>query len=295
MMYGIFYNETAGGGSNADKAHRVELLMQQAGRATETITVAKKDQVVATLRRKLHHLDDLIVIGGDGTLNAAISAMTEEQLAIPLGIIPGGTINNFATRWGLPEDVDEAVQVILAGRKIRVGIGETQTHRAIVSSLTFGNLADISNDVRQKDKQRLGKLVYLKTALQQVGRHHSYQVQITMDHHKPRRYNTWFAMLTTTADVGGHRYTDPTPNRFHFSILHNIHLKQVVPYLYFAWTGRLDHSKSITYATPRQVLLVGKSTETITTHIDGDRGPELPLKLQFLPRFLPLYVPINNE
>lgn len=47
--------------------------------------------------------DLLIVCGGDGTLNQAITALTKMKTKISIAYIPTGTTNDFAKTLGLPK------------------------------------------------------------------------------------------------------------------------------------------------------------------------------------------------
>jgi diacylglycerol kinase family enzyme len=60
-------------------------------------------------------VDVVIAGGGDGTLSAVAGIVAGS--AIPLGILPLGTLNHFAKDLGIPFDLKEAIRVI-ADRKI---------------------------------------------------------------------------------------------------------------------------------------------------------------------------------
>ncbi len=76
----------------------------------------------------------------------------------------------------------------------------------------------------------------------------------------------------------------------HLSLLNNIGFKQVFDYIYFAMTGRLRESKQITTFQAHEITIRGLEDQKITTRIDGDKGPNLPLTITYLPEYLPLLV-----
>lgn len=57
----------------------------------------------------------LVVAGGDGTLNAAVSALAGSD--VTLGVIPCGTFNFFARDRNIPVDTEAALDVLLHGRE----------------------------------------------------------------------------------------------------------------------------------------------------------------------------------
>lgn len=63
----------------------------------------------------------VVVSGGDGTLSLAASCLAGSETA--LAVLPGGTLNHFAQRVGVPVDYAEALEVALAGHVQHVGLG----------------------------------------------------------------------------------------------------------------------------------------------------------------------------
>ncbi len=101
---------------------------------TEVFVTASRDEAVARARDATQHRHDaVVVIGGDGTVNAALNGMLGENIdADPadlpaLGIIPGGHANVFAHALGLPREVPQAASLIRESLTTRqshtVGLG----------------------------------------------------------------------------------------------------------------------------------------------------------------------------
>lgn len=61
---------------------------------------------------------DLIIAGGDGTINGAVNSL--RQLDLPFGIIPCGSGNGLAFSAGIPKDPLRALQLIFKGKSQRV-------------------------------------------------------------------------------------------------------------------------------------------------------------------------------
>ena len=71
------------------------------------------------------HADEgeaVIIAGGDGSLNAVAPALLKTGL--PLGILPTGTANDLARTLGIPTDIERASDVIAAGHRHAIDIGE---------------------------------------------------------------------------------------------------------------------------------------------------------------------------
>ena len=106
--------------------------------------------------------DALFVAGGDGTLNEAMNGLAAGGLLqqIPVGIVPLGTGNDFATALGIPLDVEEALDVLLAGREMRVDLGHVNG-RVFVNTSGGGFIAEASVAVTPQLKTVAGRLAYL--------------------------------------------------------------------------------------------------------------------------------------
>lgn len=66
-------------------------------------------------------VDAIVICGGDGSILAAVKAM--EHSPLPLGIIRGGTMNILARDLGIPEAIEDAVDVIVRGNVRAIDIG----------------------------------------------------------------------------------------------------------------------------------------------------------------------------
>nr|WP_210267772.1 lipid kinase [Bradyrhizobium aeschynomenes] len=111
------------------------------------------------------HADDaeaVVVAGGDGSLNAAAPALVKTGL--PLGIIPAGTANDLARTLGLPDDMEAAVDVIAAGCRRRIDLGEVNGH-PFFNVASLGLSADLARQLTKETKRRFGRLGYAITAL----------------------------------------------------------------------------------------------------------------------------------
>ncbi len=66
--------------------------------------------------------DAIIVGGGDGSIRTVAAIVAGS--GVPLGILPLGTLNHFAKDLKIPLGIDEAVEIIAAGKTSLVDIGE---------------------------------------------------------------------------------------------------------------------------------------------------------------------------
>ena len=127
-----------------------------------TVTVDADDASRVAARAVEERCDALYVAGGDGTLNAVLRGLLDRERvgAIPIGIIPVGTGNDFAKALGLGDDPEKALEHLVARRAIDVDLG-TLNGRPFVNTSAGGFVADVSEAVTEGLKDVMGKLAYL--------------------------------------------------------------------------------------------------------------------------------------
>jgi diacylglycerol kinase (ATP) len=106
--------------------------------------------------------DALFVAGGDGTLNETMNGLAAAGAldAVVVGVIPMGTGNDFAAALGIPVEPDQALDVLLAGRELRVDLGEVNG-RVFVNTSGGGFIGEVSTAVTPQLKTVAGRLAYL--------------------------------------------------------------------------------------------------------------------------------------
>ena len=133
---------------------------------------------------------DLIVIGGDGSMNEVINGIRDLSL-VRIGYIPGGSGNDLARDMGLPKDRREILRTILRGQTVRIsdvgtvvmakegttlaeGGAEGAVQRRFIVSCGIGFDAAVCADVVRSplkgflNRIRLGKLIYIAIAIRLI-------------------------------------------------------------------------------------------------------------------------------
>ena len=101
--------------------------------------------------------DLILAWGGDGMVRRCINALGDTQ--IPLGILPAGTANLFASYLGIEADLPSAISVALHGRRRRLDVGRLAGERFAVMAGAGLDAAMIKDSDELKD--RLGRAAYI--------------------------------------------------------------------------------------------------------------------------------------
>ncbi len=135
-------------------------LLNQAGYRCE-VWITQYPHHALELAEQLDPMTDLVVVsGGDGTLNEVINGLMRGNLSIPLGYLPSGTTNDFATSMGIGKDCVKALTQLLNGSEVQIDIGRMAEHYfSYVAS--FGAFTESVYHTDQSLKNVLGYAAYL--------------------------------------------------------------------------------------------------------------------------------------
>jgi len=142
------------------------------------IEVRKSRFVPKAIRKAIKKGAELIVVwGGDGSVQRAVDTLAGSS--VPLGILPAGTGNLFATNLGIPKSVPEALAIALGAHDRALDLGR-------VNGEHFGVMMGIGLDAKMiKDadgslKDALGRLAYVWTGTKNVNAS-SFEAKIDVD------------------------------------------------------------------------------------------------------------------
>jgi len=157
--------------------------LKSAGWSVEQELVVTKGQLRSGAARAVKRgADAVIAVGGDGAVLQVVQSLAGTQVA--LGIIPMGTGNLLAGNLDVPKGVDDAVKVLVDGgrRKIdlgRLSAGGKRTMFAVACGVGFDAQVMASTD--PEEKQRLGKLAYVVSAIRRQGEIRDVEYEVTLD------------------------------------------------------------------------------------------------------------------
>ena len=200
----------------------------------------------------------IIVMGGDTALNDAVNCLMKEEKTVreqvALGVIPNGTLNDFARFWGFDEREDAQTIAWLKKRRVRkVDLGcieyedkqGEQQKRFFLNCINIGLTAVIQN-MRRQGRQMLGSktLAFFYSLLLMVFHRHDYKMRLTIDFEVTER-------SVMTVCVGNALGYGQTPNAVPYSgmldvsVVYNPKVKQLLAGLWLLVTGRLLNHKSV--------------------------------------------------
>ncbi len=136
-------------------------LFNRAGFLCSAYMTEKRGDAKEFVRLHGGEPDTLVVCGGDGTLNEAVSGLLAGGYDVPVGYIPCGSTNDFANGLGIPVDGMKAAECIVRGIPCAIDIGRFGTDRCFCYSASFGAFTQTAWATPQPVKNILGHAAYV--------------------------------------------------------------------------------------------------------------------------------------
>lgn len=242
--------------------------------------------------------DRLIVLGGDGSLRLAATALLETGSAagVSLAVVPAGTGSDMAVTLGLPDEPSEALEVALGGRARTVDAmevrGESWRHFA-VNVVSAGISGPVVEKIDSLSKRHAAS--YLTATVGALFRYRSPRVRVTLAD------ETWYegpVLLLAVANgptFGRGMRIAPEARLDDGSL--DLVLVPSVPFWELPWRlaqlyrGTHLGSRRVLYRRARKVRIVPLEEPFPSFDLDGDVGRAEPVTISILPGALTLQVP----
>ena len=187
------------------KANKVlpEILMLFTEAGFEiNISMTTGPGAAAQLAAERGGMADLVVCcGGDGTLNETIAGLLDAGLDVPVGYIPSGTTNDFASSLNLSHNPIQAAKDILEGEPVAYDICKFGD-RYFCYVASFGAFTKASYAVPQTLKHALGHTAYVLGGISELSQIRNEHVRMEIDG-EVVEYDFLFGAICNSTSVGG--------------------------------------------------------------------------------------------
>ena len=153
-------------------------------------------------------VDVVVCCGGDGTFNETISGLLKNGLNVPVGYIPAGSTNDFASSMKLPTNVMQAAQLVLDGEPVAYDVGKFgDRYFAYVAS--FGAFTRASYATPQNVKNALGHTAYVLEGITELSQIRKEHIRMEIDG-RVVEDDFLFGAISNSTSVGGILTLDPS-------------------------------------------------------------------------------------
>jgi YegS/Rv2252/BmrU family lipid kinase len=165
----VVFNPATGGGDDAGRRRRdTEAALEGAGLDVLWLETTREDPGQGQTAKAVAEGVDLVMAqGGDGTVMACVTGLAGTEM--PLAVLPGGTGNLLATNFGIPADLEGAVEVALDGDRVRLDVAALDDDRFVVMG-GVGFDAAMLRDADPRLKEHLGAVAYVLSGFKHLRR-----------------------------------------------------------------------------------------------------------------------------
>lgn len=232
-------------------------------------------------------VDVVFILGGDGTVNELVNGVMKHDLNVPIGVIPGGTFNDFSKTLNLDPDFKKASEQLKSSRIESYDVMKVNDSY-VLNFVGVGLIVQNAENVQEGRKDIFGKLSYIGSTVKTLMNPEYFDYTLNVD---GEEYNGNISMLViaNSPNIGGGRIPlmDLSPqdgkvnsfifDRQSFTILNDVFKKRDS----MDWneiTNGIDHiaGSHITLSTE----------PSMKVDIDGEISLDTPITIEVLPKAL---------
>lgn len=171
------------------------------------ITAARGDATTLVTQRAAE-FDTIVCIGGDGTFNETITGLHASGADVPIGYIPAGSTNDFASSLHLSKDFVQAARDIVEGTPHPIDIGRFNG-RYFSYIASFGAFTRASYSTSQNLKNALGHLAYLLAGIKEIPAIRGRKIRFTLPNGLVLEDEYIFGAISNCTSMAGVLTLDP--------------------------------------------------------------------------------------
>ncbi len=241
---------------------------------TVYITAARGDATKVVAQRA-PEFDLVVCAGGDGTFNETISGLLAGGHDTPIGYLPAGSTNDFASSLHLSKNLVEAARDIVEGTPRRLDVGRfNDRYFSYVAS--FGAFTRASYATSQNVKNALGHLAYILSGIKELAYIRSRRLRFTLDDGRVLEDEYIFGAISNSTSVAGiltlsEDLVDMNDGVFELLLVRKPENLLELNDCVLALTTQDYHTPMLTFTSARSVEI--EAPEDMDWTLDGEREP----------------------
>ena len=286
----LIYNAISGDQSLPGRLDYIGYKFQHKGILIQPYRVDKnRNQLVELLKGR--QFDFIIVSGGDGTINSVGNILLKEEIDVPMGLIPSGTCNDFASMLNIPSKLDECLDIILSGKTKKVDVGIVNDERYFFSSFAGGAFVDVSFNTHNELKRTFGPFAYYLKALGEVRSLKSFRMKFETDNEVIEDDILMFFILNGIQAGGFNNLIQDAD--YEDGLMDIVIIKNCNPIdmagIFFKVVGKgIPENKNVIKTKTKKCFI--ESYDDIAVAIDGEEGCCLPANVEFINKVIEVFV-----
>ena len=182
-------------------------IFNNAGYEVTVYMTAAQGDAIRIAAERSEGKDLVVCCGGDGTLNETITGLLRAGLDVPIGYIPAGSTNDFASSLKLSGNILHAAQDIVEGTPVSFDVGRFG-NRYFSYVASFGAFTKSSYATPQNVKNALGHTAYVLGGISELSQIRKEHIRVEVEG-QVIEDDFVFGAICNSTSVGGILQLDP--------------------------------------------------------------------------------------
>lgn len=270
--------------------------LEQLGFSLTVPTTDSPADVAEAIEQHHKQVDLIIIAGGDGSINAAAKGLVNTEK--PLGIIPLGTANDLAKTLGIPDNPEEACQLIknawLAQNIKPINMGAIN-NQLFFNVAHLGISSEVTKQLDKSLKKRWGIFAYLLACIRAARAMKKFNAEVQIDDREPVQLKSIQISIGNGRFYGGGLAIRDDANidtvRLDFSSIRPQRFYRLLLAFPSVKLGRQRYLREVDEFTGQSINIETQLPIKITA--DGEDLTQTPAKITVLPNAVNILAPAN--
>ena len=237
----------------------------------------------------------IIVAGGDGTINICVNTMIKCGIDLPLAIFPTGTANDFAYYFDLPRDISEMIDIALGDTLTTADVAKCND-KYFINVAAMGSLVDVSQKTDPNLKNTLGIFAYYLKGASEIVKLHSIPIKLITPE-KTYNEKMYFMLVMNGISAGGFKnispYSEVNDGKLDVILFRRMAIPEMLQILLAVLQGNHPKHRKVLYFQTDSLRL--ESPEYVSTDVDGEHGEKFPMEFSEKKKKLRIFVKKRNS
>lgn len=291
----VIYNPSSGRQVIQRRIDEIIISLLDLGYIVGKYATEKKDDAEnEAMKTCKEDWDAIIACGGDGTINEVASGVAKSKRRIPIAILAGGTVNDFATYMDIPKTRVEFVEMIEAWDIEYVDMGLCN-ESYFINVATGGLLTNVAHTVPIENKTVLGRMAYYFEGIKEIPKQkfETIRLKITSEEYSEEEDVLLF-VISNGKSVGGFKKLSPTAEvqdgLLDCVIIKKADFQDIVSIFLKIYTGEHVNHPRVEYFKTKDITIENVSQKEVHVDIDGEYAGELPVNIKIRRNILPIFI-----
>lgn len=289
MSLAIIANPLAGRGRGLKVAQFATEILSMKNVDFELIYTKRARHAIELAEKASKNHSQVVALGGDGTIREVLEGIWESNAT--LGIIPGGTGNDYARGLTIPHETDLAIHSLLHGQDVLFDIGREK--QAIFGQMvSLGFSVDVIEYVNtHRDGFWKGSAAFLAGVVATIRNLHSIDVKINIDGKIIEEKVVALFALNMPYGGGGMKFVPEAKydsGYLHLLLIGDLSKLDLAITLPKIYSGRHVTHPAVTILKGKEITV---ESDPLPIMIDGDIFPARPFETKIIPQAVHVRIP----